>query len=108
MVRVLIATVIPIAIMGPVFGRRRIRVGTEASEFVGFYGRRIAWSEFAEVHAARVLQGKMVVFSRGHGKAIAVGSSYYGWEEFLEKLSNIAPVAGSKVARAMKRLEKGA
>ena len=107
MVLLLLGLAVLVGIMGWVIGRRRISVDSEAIELSGANGRRITWSQVAEVHAIRVPQGKMLVFSRGHGKAIAVDSSYYGWEEFLEKLSEIAPEAGSKVARAIKRLERG-
>jgi hypothetical protein len=101
-----------IAALGVVVGasvwmiaRRIVTVGPEAIELKGIFGRRIVWAQIATVQAFRFPHRTVIVFCRDHGKAIAVDSTYYGWEEFLEKLSEIAPKAGSKVATAIRRLD---
>jgi len=104
----LVSLGVAVGALGWAMGRRRITVSSGAIELHGIWGRRIAWSELATVQAFSVPHRTMLVFSRGEGKAIAVDSTYYGWEEFLEKVSEIAPLAGPKVARAMERLESGA
>jgi hypothetical protein len=92
--------------LGWAIGRRMIAVNSDAIELKGVWGRRIAWSELANVQAFSVPHRQVLVFSRGQGKAIALDSTYYGWEEFLEKVSEIAPKAGRRVAQAMASLER--
>jgi len=90
-------------------GRRLIIVSSDAIELHGIWGRRISWSDLTSVDAliAAPHHRKLLVFRARKGVTIAVDSTYYGWEEFLEKVSEIAPQAGSKIARAMERLEAG-
>jgi hypothetical protein len=94
-------------VLGWAIGRRTIVISSDAIELKGAWGRQIPWSDLTSVDAlvAAPDHRKVLVFRDRKGRAIALDSTYYGWEDFLEKVSEIAPQAGSKVARAMKRLE---
>ncbi len=105
-IAILVAVGLIGGVVGWTIGRRTVIVGPQGIELHGVYGRRIPWSELDTVQAFSVPpHRKMLLFRKGHGLAIALDSTYYGWEEFLERVSEIAPGVGAKVDRAMAQLK---
>ena len=108
MVAIVVVAFVGVGALVRAIGRRTIAISPDAVELKGFGGRRIAWSQLATIHPTSVQNPRrqVLIFRDRDGKAIALDSTYYGWEEFLERVSEIAPAVGSKVARAMDRLEE--
>lgn len=85
-------------------GSRSITISPKAIEFHGLWGRRLPWTDIDKIEAFLLPKRSFVIFTGKNGKAIAVDSTLYGWEEFVEKAPKLARRAGPSLHQAIDRV----
>jgi hypothetical protein len=87
-----------------VINHRRVAMCRTAIELRGIWGRRVAWLDVEKVEAFVLPKRSLVIFTGKDGKTIAVDSTLYGWEEFVEKAPELGRAAGKQLEEAVARV----
>lgn len=84
---------------------RTIAITATAIELRGIAGRRIRWKDVETVKGVVTPKRSFVIVTGKNRKIIAVDSTLYGWEEFVEKVPKLARGAGPSLREAIRTVQ---